>query len=212
MPALGVRERCRNAFSSALEKQVFNAKIQGQALSMTLAGALNCKYWEKWSKQIVCECLNIKQCLDQGVNHVSKTGSHLVFLQLQTVPTAAIGVCRGVNARAMAENQPRLQGFGWHGDKHTEKLAPSHPQSCEWVERQQEILPDSYAGRLWGSGRGRGDVGGSGRNTSRGALWADTKDWLGKLCPAFGNHTEAKEMEPPEECKMNRSVVLFERC
>lgn len=62
------------------------------------------------------------------------------------------------------------------------------------------------------SGRGRVDEGGSGQNTSRGALWADTTDWLGKLCPAFGNHTEAKEMEFPEQCKMDRCVVLFQRC
>jgi len=49
---LGVRLRWRNAFSSALEKQAFNAKIQVKALSMTLAGALNHKKGEKGSKQI----------------------------------------------------------------------------------------------------------------------------------------------------------------
>lgn len=95
---------------------------------MTLAGALDCKDGEKQSEQIVCECLSIKQCLDQGVNHVFRTGSHLVFLQLQTVPTAAMGVCRGVNVRGMAKNQPCPQGFGWHGDKHmgeTGSLTPS---------------------------------------------------------------------------------------
>lgn len=47
-----------------------------------------------------------------------------------------------------AESRPRPQGFKWHGDKHIEELAPSHPQSTEWVERQQEILPHSNAGRL----------------------------------------------------------------
>lgn len=86
--------RWRNAFSSALENQGFNAKIQVQALSMTLAGALNCKEGEKGSKQTVCEYLNIKQCLNQGVNHVSRIRGHLVFLQVQTVPAAAVGVCR----------------------------------------------------------------------------------------------------------------------
>lgn len=40
------------------------------------------------------EWLNIKQCLDQGVNHASRIGGHLVFLPLQTVPAVTIGVCR----------------------------------------------------------------------------------------------------------------------
>ena len=66
MPTLGVRQRWRNAYPSALEKQAFNAKIQVQALLETLAGALNCKEGEKGSKQIVCGCLNMKQCLDGG--------------------------------------------------------------------------------------------------------------------------------------------------
>lgn len=170
-----MRQRWKNAFSSALEKQAFKAKILVQTLSVTLAGALNCKKREKGSKQTVCECLNIKQCLDQGVNHVSRTGGHFVFLQVQTVPAATVGVCKPSaevwtpEACREPSPSPGLQLAWRQAHRRTGSLAPSKhwvgwkaagnpaPFQCWQALREGEVMGEAVAttqaeehrGQIW---------------------------------------------------------------
>lgn len=60
---------------------------------------------------------------------------------------------RGVNAQGMPKAGPVPRALAGMETSTQKKPAPSHPQSSEWVERQQEILHDSYAGRLSGQER-----------------------------------------------------------
>lgn len=115
---------------------------------MTLAGALDCKDGEKQSEQIVCECLSIKQCLDQVVITCSGQGVTLFSCNYRQCPQQPQGCAEVWMSEVWPRTNPVPRALAGMETSTWEKLAPSHPQSCEWFERQQEILLDSY-GRIW---------------------------------------------------------------
>lgn len=185
--------------STALEKLAFNAKIQVQALLMRLSGTSDCEEAEQ--VQWVTEYKAVPW--SGGKPCVQDRGSPCFLAITDHACSGHGGVQtqgRGVNAGGMLRASPVSRALAGMGTSTQKKPSPSHPQSSKALNGLKGSRKSCPVPMLAGSWGRRGDGGGSGHNTSIVALWADTKHHLGKTCPVFENHTDAKKMEPPEEC------------
>lgn len=184
-------------------KRVF-MPTSGTSLSKELWGELNHKEREKGSEQIVCECLNIRQCLGQRVNHVPGKES-ACFLTGTDHACSAMRVCTP-SAEVWMESQPCPQGFDWHGDKHLEETGSLTPSKL-WMGWKAAGNPAQFL--CWKALR-KGEVMGNAmpQQKQRSTVGRCQEPPRKKL-PTFRNQADARVMDIPEECEMWRCADVL---